>query len=118
MRPPTTERARELRSDMSATERRVWYHLRGRRLAGFKCRRQHPIGPYFADFACLSASLVVEVDGEFHEPESDRRKDQYFRARGFRVMRIPATCTDRHLDDVVESIARELAVADALNNLG
>ena len=103
---------------MSATERRVWYHLRGRRLAGFKFRRQQPIGPYFADFACLSASLVVEVDGEFHEPESDRRKDQYLRARGFRVMRIPATCTDRHLDDVVESIARELAVADALNNLG
>ena len=103
---------------MSATERRVWYHLRGRRLAGFKFRRQHPIGPYFADFACLSASLVVEVDGEFHEPEWDQRKDQYLRARGFRVVRIPASWTDRHLDDVIESITRELGVAVGLNNLG
>jgi very-short-patch-repair endonuclease len=103
---------------MSGTERRVWYRLRGRRLAGFKFRRQLPIGPYFADFACLSARLVVEVDGEFHEAESDRRKDVYLLSRGFHVMRIPASCTDQHLDDVVESIAGQLARAEGLNNLG
>jgi very-short-patch-repair endonuclease len=108
MHSPETERARELRNNMSGTERRVWYCLRGRRLAGFKFRRQLPIGPYFADFVCLSARLVVEIDGEFHKEESDRRKTAYLESQRFRVMRIPASDTDQHLDDVMESIFWEL----------
>ncbi|TMC54210.1 MAG: DUF559 domain-containing protein [Chloroflexi bacterium] len=104
MHSPETVRARELRGDMSGTERRVWYRLRGRRLGGFKFRRQLPIGPYFADFVCLSARLVVEIDGEFHEEESDRRKTAYLESQGFRVMRFPASATDQGLDDVIESI--------------
>ena len=90
---------------MSGTERRVWYRLRRRNLAGFKFRRQYPIGPYFADFACLSARLVVEVDGALHEdPEKDRRKTEYLESQGFRVLRVPASETDQNLDDVMESI--------------
>ena len=53
----TTTRARSLRSDASRAERKVWELLRDRRLAGIKFRRQHPIGPYFADFACVSRRL-------------------------------------------------------------
>ena len=101
---PETFRARELRLNMSGTERRVWHRLRGRRLAGYKFRRQLPIGPYFADFACLSAKLVVEVDGDMHEPDVDARKTAYVESQGFRVLRIPASLTDRHLEDVVETI--------------
>jgi very-short-patch-repair endonuclease len=89
---------------MSGTELRVWYRLRGRRLAGFKFRRQLPIGPYFADFVCLSARLVVEIDGEFHEPDSDDRKTAYLESQGFRVLRFPASDTDQGLDEVIESI--------------
>jgi very-short-patch-repair endonuclease len=51
---------------MSGTESRLWYRLRCRQLLGRKFRRQVPIGPYFADFACLDARLVVEVDGDHH----------------------------------------------------
>ena len=94
---------------MSGTERRVWYRLRGRRLAGFKFRRQLPIGPYFADFACLSARLVVEIDGgEHHEPEIDARKTAYLESQGFRVVRIGASQTDQHLAEVIELIWSEL----------
>jgi len=100
---PTTIRARELRSNMSGTERRVWYRLRRNRL-GAKFRRQYPIGPYFADFACLTARLVVEVDGAGHDEEADRRKTEYLQARGFRVMRVPASETDQGLDDVIEGV--------------
>ena len=89
---------------MSGTERRVWYRLRARRLAGFKFRRQLPIGPYFADFVCLSSRLVVEIDGEFHEQESDRRKTAYLESQGFRVLHFRASDTDQGLDDVIESI--------------
>ena len=82
--------------------------LRGRRL-GFKFRRQLPIGPYFADFACLSARLVVEIDGgEHHEEAIDARKTSYLESQGFRVMRIGASQTDQHLEEVIERIWLEL----------
>jgi very-short-patch-repair endonuclease len=94
---------------MTGTERRVWYNLRGRRLSGFKFRRQLPIGPYFADFVCLSNRLVVEIDGgEHHEEESDRRKTAYLESQGFRVRRIPASDTDQDLYEVLNSILAEL----------
>jgi very-short-patch-repair endonuclease len=90
---------------MSGTERRVWYRLRGKRLGGFKFRRQLPIGPYFADFACLSARLVIEIDGgEHHEESRDVRRTAYLVSQGFRVIRVPASHTDQHLDDVIECI--------------
>ncbi len=89
---------------MSGTERRVWYRLRGRRLGGFKFRRQLPIGPYFADFACLTARLVVEVDGTGHEEETDRCKTEYLESQRFRVLRIPASETDQGLEDVMEVV--------------
>ena len=108
MHSPETERARELRNNMSGTERRVWYRLRGRRL-GFKFRRQLPIGPYFADFACLSARLVIEIDGgEHHEEAQDARKTSYLESQGFRVVRIGASQTDQHLEEVIERIWSEL----------
>ena len=89
---------------MSGTERRVWYRLRGRRLAGRKFRRQLSVGPYFCDFVCLEARLVVEIDGAGHDEESDRRKTAFLESQGFRVMRVPASETDRGLDYVMEAI--------------
>jgi very-short-patch-repair endonuclease len=56
---PETERARELRNNMTKAEWFVWSRLRSRQVAGYKFRRQVPLGPYFADFACLSARLVL-----------------------------------------------------------
>src|SRR5689334_20923602 len=108
MPPPKTIRARELRREMSGTERRVWYRLRRNNL-GFKFRRQHPIGPFFADFVSLEARLVVEIDGILHDdPERDRRRTAYIESRGFRVMHVWASETDQHLDDVIESIWSKL----------
>jgi len=61
--------------------------IRGRRLAGFKFRRQVPIGPYVADFACLRHRLIVEADGPLHDPGHDARRDAWLSTRGFRVLR-------------------------------
>src|SRR5712692_4402772 len=104
VRSPRTMRSRELRKDMSGTERRVWWRLRCRQLAGFRFRRQLPIGPYFADFACLSARLVVEIDGPFHEEESDARKTAFLESQGFRVARFSVVDVDESLDDVMDAI--------------
>ena len=100
-----TVRARELRRDMSNTERRVWYNLRRTQLSGYRFRRQLPIGPYFVDFCCLKARLVVEIDGDGHEDEDrDRRKTEYLKSQGFQVIRIDASETDRNMDGVIHHI--------------
>jgi very-short-patch-repair endonuclease len=107
---PETERARELRNNMTRTEWRVWSRLRNRQVAGYKFRRQFPIGPYFADFACLSARLVIEVDGgEHHGGESDQRKTAFLRARGYQVLRVPVQDIDETMDDVMHGIFLALA---------
>jgi len=85
----TTERARGLRRGDNLAEARIWSELRNRQLAGCKFVRQHPIGPYFADFACRDKRLVVELDGSQHAgSDYDRRRDAFMQAQGWSVLRV------------------------------
>jgi len=84
-----TKRARELRTDSTDAERRLWQKLKRRQLAGVKFRRQQPIGPYIVDFVCLERRLVIEVDGGQHSErlDEDTQRSQWLEAQGFRVLR-------------------------------
>ena len=88
-------RARELRKTSPDAERAIWNAVRNRQLGGYKFRRQHPVARYFADFACVEAQLIVELDGGQHfEPEvieADRRRTDELKRAGFKVLRF----TDR-----------------------
>ena len=88
-------RARELRKSSPDAERAIWNAVRNRQLGGYKFRRQHPVARYFADFACVEAQLIVELDGGQHfEPEvieADRRRTDELKRAGFKVLRF----TDR-----------------------
>jgi very-short-patch-repair endonuclease len=70
-------------------EKICWDLIRDRRISGVKFRRQHPIGPYFADFACLSKKLVIEIDGEHHafQVAADARRTTEMEREGWRVIR-------------------------------
>jgi very-short-patch-repair endonuclease len=83
------DRARRLRRDQTEAEARLWDRLRGRRLEGWKWRRQVPVGPFIVDFLCLEAAVAVELDGGIHAEQADRdaRRDAYLRARGLGVLR-------------------------------
>ena len=73
---------------MTDAERRLWSALRGRRLKGYKFRRQHPLGRFVVDFACLVHRLVVEADGGQHaDSDDDRRRTAWLERRGWRVVR-------------------------------
>jgi very-short-patch-repair endonuclease len=80
------ERARRFRRALTPPESRLWFCLRGHKLAGLKFRRQHPIGPYILDFYCAAAKLAVEVDGAVHDraeqAEHDRRRTLWLAERG------------------------------------
>ena len=79
---------RKLRGQMTDAEERLWQRLRGRQMAGFKFRRQHPFFDFVLDFVCLEMRLVVEVDGGQHQDNAaDGARDQRLRDAGFRVLR-------------------------------
>ncbi|MBZ9702144.1 MULTISPECIES: endonuclease domain-containing protein [unclassified Mesorhizobium] len=80
--------ARSLRRDMTEAEDRLWQELRDRRLDRIKFRRQVPFGKYIADFVCLEAGLIIEIDGSQHaDSDADRIRKAELEARGFRVLR-------------------------------
>ena len=104
------DRARELRQDMTLAERQLWQVLKQRQLEGHRFRRQHPIGPYIADFACLEAGVVIEVDGgQHHGSEEDRRRDRYLSRIGFKVLRFWNNDVVANLEGVRALIAQCLA---------
>jgi very-short-patch-repair endonuclease len=85
---PTHAFAQSQRKSMSDAEKSLWRKLRGRRFAGHKFIRQFSIGPYFADFCCRKAMLIVEADGSQHsQSEYDARRDAYLVEQGYRVLR-------------------------------
>ena len=104
--------ARRLRKEMTAAETMLWRSLRNRGIAA-KFRRQVPLGPYVADFACVAARLVVELDGRPHDaPERralDRCRDQWLAEQGWRVLRIPNDIVIGGGDIVIDRIKAALA---------
>lgn len=86
------DRARGMRKEPSQAERALWSILRDRKLMGAKFRRQHPISPYIADFACIEARLIVEVDGRSHDDEQsqayDQERTEALSGAGWRVVRV------------------------------
>jgi primosomal protein N' (replication factor Y) len=84
--PLSHVRARTLRRNQTNVERILWTALRSRQTE-FKFRRQHPIPPYTADFACVEARLVVELDGGQHGRTRDAVRDATLARMAWRVVR-------------------------------
>jgi len=103
--------ARGLRRTMTDAERAVWRRLKARTLNGAKFRRQHTIGPYVADFACLERQLVIEIDGGQHarQLEADAARTEFFRKQGFRVLRFWNGDVFSNIDGVLTAIMEALA---------
>ncbi|SIQ58591.1 Very-short-patch-repair endonuclease [Rhizobium sp. RU33A] len=101
--------ARTTRADATWAENRLWQVLRAKQFGGFKFRRQVPVDGYILDFVCFEARLIVEVDGHQHaDSEHDARRDAWFRAQGFRVLRVWNGEIEDNLDGVCSFIVDEL----------
>lgn len=96
----------------------MWSILKPFRAKGWHFRRQAPVGPYYADFACLHANLVIEVDGESHNFTflTDADRDEYMRSRGINVVRVTNDDVLRNPDGVYWHIAGVLDAATATTN--
>jgi very-short-patch-repair endonuclease len=104
-----------MRADMSPPEVLLWTRLKLLRGEAPRFRRQHPIGPYVADFCCASAKLVIEVDGAAHtedrQIQHDQRRNAYMRELGYSVLRVPASDLLRDVDEVVQGIMQAVIAA-------
>lgn len=108
--PIRTARARSLRSNMTDVERRLWMALKGKQIAGCRFRRQHPIGAYVADFACIEKMLVIELDGSQHQNQEayDEDRSRYLNQQGWQVVRFWNNEVLENLDGVLEAILEKL----------
>ena len=102
--------ARQLRRRSTDAERLLWRHLRGRRMADFKFRRQEPVGAYIPDFVCHECRLIVELDGGQHADERayDERRDAWLASQGFRVRRFSDNYVLTNLEGALEAIWQAL----------
>jgi adenine-specific DNA-methyltransferase len=93
---------------MTEAERSLWFALRNRRLGGHKFRSQSSIWPFVADFCCIEARLIVEVDGGQHSEANDARRTAALQEKGFRVIRFWNHDVLGNLDGVLQVILETL----------
>lgn len=106
--------ARQLRREMTPQEAKVWERVRGRRLGGFKFRRQQVIDGFIADFYCAEVGLVLELDGAVHQDqvEYDANRDRVIAEKRLTVARVPNDRIDNELEAVLsetEELCRRLS---------
>jgi very-short-patch-repair endonuclease len=103
-------RARTLRRNSTDAERLLWSRLRGRRLAGYKFKRQYPLAGYVVDFIALESKLIIEVDGGQHatRTEADLRRTENLERFGYRVVRFWNHDVLANIEGVLEAIHQEL----------
>ena len=89
---PQIDNARKLRHTATESEQLAWDLLRTLRKTGFRFRRQHPVGPYIADFCCVVCRLIIELDGSVHgqpiQVKRDARRDADLKRMGYTVLRL------------------------------
>jgi very-short-patch-repair endonuclease len=92
-----------MRNDPTEPEKRLWRAISNRRL-GLKFRRQAVIPPYIVDFLCPALKLIIEVDGDTHDPQRDAARDRKLGAGGYLVVRFTNDDVMSNIDGVAEAI--------------
>ena len=105
--------ARQLRTEPTDAERELWRHLKSGQMGGVKSRRQHPVGVYVLDFACVQRHMAIELDGGQHaeDLERDEQRTAWLAQRGWRVLRFWNNEVMASMDGVLTVIAQTLREA-------
>jgi very-short-patch-repair endonuclease len=108
-----------MRRSPTEGERTLWQLLRKRQIAGYRFRRQVPIGPFVADFACLERRVIIEVDGSSHDSplrrQRDIERDRWIVAQRFRILRLEDGEVLENPEAAVGRIYEFLGVSPAAN---
>ncbi len=106
LKPGVITQARNLRSSMTRTEKKLWYEGLNRHRIGFHFRREHPIGPYFLDFYAAGPKICVELDGSSHDGRETRDgiRDKWLSESGIQTIRFMVGELDWTFGEVLERI--------------
>jgi very-short-patch-repair endonuclease len=108
VRRQISHHASQLRRDRTDAEEKFWQAARNRQIDGFKFRFQHSVLPYIADFACLEAMLIVEIDGGQHDEARDARRTAFLESEGFEILRFWNNDVLTNLDGVIQVVRQAL----------
>ncbi|MEM6396842.1 MAG: isoleucine--tRNA ligase [Bacteroidota bacterium] len=107
-----TAEARKMRKDPTKAEATLWEELKGKKLGGYKFRRQHSIGRFIVDFVNIEKRLIIELDGGYHDDpvqkEYDAVRTGQLSFNGWKVIRFKNEKAIFNTEDVVEEIRKEL----------
>lgn len=106
--------SKTLRSNQTPWEAKLWNYLRGNRLAGFKFKRQVPIGQFVVDFCCHEKRLIIELDGGHHnkgaESQADKLRQRYLESVGYKVLRFWNNDIDENMEGIYQVIKEALGL--------
>ncbi len=100
--------AHKMRQQPTEAEKRLWRHLSGGRLSGYKLRRQIIIGEFIVDFFCPWKNLAVEIDGDTHDADADRIRDHRLAEEGIKIVRVTNQDVLTNMDGVLQMLRDEL----------
>ncbi len=109
--PPNIKtNSRKLRSELTEAETHLWQHLKARQVGDKKFRRQHPVGNYILDFACIEARLAIEVDGSQHSEmkSQDNLRTAWLETQGWKVLRFWNNEVLQNIEGVLEKVLNTL----------
>lgn len=106
--------AQKNKKSQTDAEKRLWFHLRGKNLNGYKFRRQYPIQNYILDFYCVEKKLAIELDGSQHltNKKYDTKRTKSLNELGIRVLRFWDNDLLRQTSHVLDKILLELEKVD------
>ena len=93
-------------------EKLLWEKLRNNQLEGLKFRRQHPVNIYIADFYCHKFKLIIELDGDYHNQEEQKQKDEVrtevLRLNGLKIIRFKNEEVEQDINQVLTTIKNKI----------
>ena len=105
-------KAQFLRRNETKAEKLLWEKLRNNQLGGLKFRRQHPINIYIADFYCHKFKLIIELDGDYHNQEEQKQKDEVrtevLRLNGLKIIRFKNEEVEQDINQVLTTIKNKI----------
>ncbi len=104
--------AKQNRKNATPAEDKLWQEVRNRKIKGYKFRRQHPVNGFIPDFICLEQKLIIEIDGEYHHAEEQKRYDEirtkWLGATNYRMLRVTNNDVLNNINGVIEEIGNNL----------
>ena len=105
-------KAQFLRRNETIAEKLLWEKLRNNQLGGLKFRRQHPVNIYIADFYCHKFKLIIELDGDYHNQEEQKQKDEVrtevLRLNDLKIIRFKNEEVEQDINQVLTAIKNKI----------